>query len=75
MRCNISVHGLTATEMEISTILCTHVALGGLCFYVPVCISVYLEGESSFYRASYASAVLGVVVLSVCPSVTRVLCD
>jgi len=35
----------------------------------------------SFYRArrSYASAVLGVVILSVrpsvCPSVTRVLCD
>jgi len=32
-----------------------------------------------FYRASYASAVLGVVILSVCPSVrpsvTRVLCD
>jgi len=32
-----------------------------------------------FYRASYASAVLGVVIMSVCPSVrlcvTRVLCD
>jgi len=28
-----------------------------------------------FYRASYASAVLGVVILSVRPSVTRVLCD
>jgi len=26
-------------------------------------------------RRSYASAVLGVVILSVCPSVTRVLCD
>ena len=26
-------------------------------------------------RGSYASAVLGVVILSVCPSVTRVLCD
>ena len=29
----------------------------------------------SFYRASYASAVLGVVILSVRLSVTRVLCD
>ena len=28
-----------------------------------------------FYRASYASSVLGVVILSVCPSITRVLCD
>ena len=28
-----------------------------------------------YYRASYASAVLGVVILSVRPSVTRVLCD
>ena len=28
-----------------------------------------------FYRASYASAVLGVEILSVRPSVTRVLCD
>jgi len=32
-----------------------------------------------FYRASYASAVLGVVILSVrlsvCPSIRRVLCD
>ena len=29
-----------------------------------------------FYRASsYASAVLAVVILSVCPSVTHVLCD
>jgi len=26
-------------------------------------------------RRSYASAALGVVILSVCPSVTRVLCD
>ena len=26
-------------------------------------------------RRSYASAVLGVVIMSVCPSVTRVLCD
>ena len=26
-------------------------------------------------RLSYAIAVLGVVILSVCPSVTRVLCD
>jgi len=26
-------------------------------------------------RRSYASAVLGVLILSVCPSVTRVLCD
>ena len=26
-------------------------------------------------RRSYASAVLGVVILSICPSVTRVLCD
>jgi len=26
-------------------------------------------------RRSYASAVLGVVILPVCPSVTRVLCD
>jgi len=26
-------------------------------------------------RSSYASAVLGIVILSVCPSVTRVLCD
>jgi len=36
---------------------------------------VYLD----FYRASYASAVLGVAILhvrpSVCPSVSRVLCD
>jgi len=28
-----------------------------------------------YYRASYASAVLEVVILSVCPSVTRVLSD
>jgi len=26
-------------------------------------------------RSSYASMVLGIVILSVCPSVTRVLCD
>jgi len=26
-------------------------------------------------RRSYAGSVLGVVILSVCPSVTRVLCD
>jgi len=26
-------------------------------------------------QRSYASAVLGVVILSICPSVTRVLCD
>ena len=31
--------------------------------------------ENRFYRTSYASAVLGVVILSVHPSVTRVLCD
>jgi len=29
----------------------------------------------NFYRASYASAVLGVVILSVRLSITRVLCD
>ena len=38
-----------------------------------------LVNQRRFYRASYASAVLGVVILSVrlsvCPSVTRVLCD
>ena len=32
------------------------------------------ERISSFYRASYASAVLGVVILSVCPSVRRSVC-
>jgi len=26
-------------------------------------------------RRSYASAVFGVIILSICPSVTRVLCD
>ena len=31
--------------------------------------------EFTFYRASYASAVLGVVILSIRLSVTRVLCD
>jgi len=42
-------------------------------------IMLGIDPHSSFYRVSYASAVLGVVILSVhlsvCPSVTRMLCD
>jgi len=44
---------------------------------VEICIQRLGRVEEMVFaaRLSYASAVLGVVILSVCPSVTRVLCD
>jgi len=38
------------------------------------CFCHLLHYVTCFYRASYASAVLGVIILSVCPSVTHMLC-
>jgi len=40
-----------------------------------IAASVQLSRIGSRSRSSNASAVLGIVILSVCPSVTRVLCD
>jgi len=44
---------------------------------VEICIQQLGRAEeiACTARRSYASAALGVVILSVCPSVTRVLCD
>jgi len=44
---------------------------------VEICIQQLGRAEEMAFtaRCSYASAVLGVVILSVCPSVTRVLSD
>jgi len=44
---------------------------------VEICIQHLGRVEEMVFtvRCSYAGAVLGVVILSVCPSVTRVLCD
>jgi len=44
---------------------------------VDICIQQLGRVEEMVFtsRRSYASAVLGVVILSVCPSVTRVLFD
>ena len=44
---------------------------------VVICIQHLGRVEEMVFaaRRSYASAVLGVVILSVCPSVTHVLCD
>ena len=44
---------------------------------VEICIQNLGRVEEMVFaaRRSYASTVLGVVILSVCPSVTRVLCD
>jgi len=44
---------------------------------VEICIQHLGQVEEMVFatRHNYASAVLGVVILSVCPSVTRVLCD
>ena len=44
---------------------------------VEICIQHLGQVEEMVFavRRSYASAVLGVVILSICPSVTRVLCD
>jgi len=44
---------------------------------VEICIQHLGRVEEMLFNArrSYASAVLGVVILSVCPSVTRMLCD
>jgi len=42
-----------------------------------ICIQQLGRAEEMAFtaRRSYTSAVLGVVILSACPSVTRVLCD
>jgi len=44
---------------------------------VEICIQQLGRVEEMVFtaRRNYASAVLGVVILPVCPSVTRVLCD
>jgi len=44
---------------------------------VEICIQQLVRAEEMAFiaRRSYASAVLGVVILSVCPSVTRLLSD
>jgi len=44
---------------------------------IDICIQHLGRVEEMVFtaRRSYASAVLGVLILSVCPSVTRVLCD
>jgi len=44
---------------------------------VEICIQQLGRAEEMVFtaRRSYASAVLGLLVLSICPSVTRVLCD
>jgi len=44
---------------------------------VDICIQHLRRIEEMVFAAqrSYASAVLGVVILSVCPCVTRALCD
>jgi len=44
---------------------------------VEICIQHLGRVEEMVFaaRRSYASAVLGVVILSICPSVTRMLCD
>jgi len=44
---------------------------------VEICIQHLGRVKEMAFAAqrSYASAVLGVVILSVCPSVTRVICD
>ena len=44
---------------------------------VDICIQHLGREEEMVFvaRRSYASAVFGVLILSVCPSVTRVLCD
>jgi len=44
---------------------------------VEICIQQLGRVEEMVFaaRRSYASATLGVVILSVCPSVTRVLCE
>ena len=50
---------------------------------LPPIIFYFIQIQIGFYRASYASAVLGVVILSVrlsvrpsvCPFVTHMLCD
>jgi len=42
---------------------------------VEICIQQLVEEMVFTARRSYAGAVLGVVILSVCQSVTRVLCD
>jgi len=44
---------------------------------VDICIQYLGRVEEMVFdaRRSYANAVLGVLILSVCPSVTSVLCD
>jgi len=46
-------------------------------YTVEICIQQVGRVEEMVFtaRRSYASVVLGVVILSVCPSVRRVLCD
>jgi len=46
-------------------------------YKVEICIQQLGRVDETVFtaRRSYASAVFGVIILSVCPSVTRVLCD